>query len=314
MTRFYFVITMMTLVTVPRVNFAKDAGDRPQVDPSEIERLLERSEHESALQACLDGIKGQPNEPAYHRLRAQALRSLDRIAEIPTAISPAIERFPRNSGLILQRAIAHKNLGDLANVNRDAESMVRLGDGLGFVLLAQLAEANGERLTAIRCYTRLMETFPGSEDLANWQFARAKQFVVLNVLDWAFADATASNQADPSPLKVLLLGEISARAEKWDAAESRLAKFNTMTDEHYVGEVRRLNVLMDMSEHEKVALLLEQYDQKYKDTDKLSHVADVRAWVDGQNTLQNFIRQAARMQGRPHGWRQVKKSQPAKNG
>ncbi|QDT02967.1 Tetratricopeptide repeat protein [Rubripirellula lacrimiformis] len=291
------VIALMICIVSSSVCLAQDV-----IEPTGIEQLLAQSDHDLALQACLIGIQQHPDETEYWRLQAQALRGLGRIGDIPAAVSPAIELHPRDSGLILQRAIAYKNLGKIDEMTSDAQSMVRLGDGLGYVLLAQLAQSNGDRLTEIRCYTRLMETYPDSPDLAEWQFSRAQQLAAIHLLDWAFADVTASNQASPAPLKVLLLGELHARAEHWEKAEAMLAEFNTMTDKHYVGEVRRLSVLMDMNEVDKVTMLLQQYQQKYAGSDQAAHVADVQEWLDERNALKEQLRTAGKANHRPDGF------------
>ena len=253
------------------------ASAMPQSASTEsIAGTIEKGDFAAAVSACEAALQAKPNDVELTRLHAQALRGMNRVAAIPAALSPAIEAHPRASSLILQRAIAYKQLDKLREMTADCLRLNQLGEGLGFVLLAQAYESKGETLEAVRCYTRLMETYPEADDLADWQFSRSQLLTELNLLDWAMVDVQASIKASPGPLKTLLLGELLARRKQWEQAEAALKQFNTMTDQHYVGEVRRLNVLVSMDELDKVAFLLQQYEQKYQGTDKLKHVADIR--------------------------------------
>lgn len=275
----------------------------PDPDPIEqaISRATEPSQIEEALNQCLAGIQSDPQEADYYQLQAQALRALDRISEIPAALDSAIALLPRNETLVLQRAIALKQLKRFDEMIRDCERLANLGDGLGFQLQAQVAEANGERLKTVFFYTRMIETYPESAELPNWKFERASALVSINVLDWASGDLQASIAAEDGPLKQLLLGELFARAEQWEKAEAALATFKSMTDQHHVGDVRRLNVLMDMDEFDKVAFLLGEYEQKYKETDKLPYVAEIRQAFDERMKLQEQIKRDALKHHRPSG-------------
>ena len=272
----------------------------PDIDA--IQEAMDASEYNAALQMCVAGIKAQPDQVEMYRLQAQALRGLDRIEEIPAALADIISRHPRNADLFLRRALAFKSLGQLDQMIGDCTRLIQLGEGLGFVLAAQWFEAKGDKLQGIRCYTRLMEIYPDSDEMANWQFARAQLFAALNVFDWAFADVNASIEAKPEPLKLLLLGEIQARCENWDKAEEALQSFNTMTDQHYVGEVRRLNVLMDMNQIDKVEFLLGEYDKKYENTDKFKEVDEIRKALAARLALNEQIKQAANRQNSPNGF------------
>lgn len=271
-------------------------------DISAIQEAMDASEYNAALQMCVSGIKAQPDQVELYRLQAQALRNLDRVDEIPAALADIISRHPRNADLFLSRALAFKSLGQLDRMIGDCTRLIQLGEGLGFVLAAQWFEAKGDKLQGIRCYTRLMEIYPDSDEMANWQFARAQLFAALNVFDWAFADVNASIEAKPEPLKLLLLGEIQARCENWDKAEEALQSFNTMTDQHYVGEVRRLNVLMDMNQIDKVEFLLGEYDKKYENTDRFKEVNEIRKALAARLALNEQIKQAAMRQNSPNGF------------
>lgn len=271
-------------------------------DTSEIQEALDASKHADALQMCVSGIQAQPDQVEFYRLQAQALRNLDRIDEIPAALEDVIRRHPRNAGLFLQRALAFKSLGQLDQMVGDCTRLIQLGEGLGFVLAAQWFETRGDKLQGIRCYTRLMEIYPESDKMPDWRFARAQLFAALNVFDWAFADVNASIEAKPEPLKLLLLGEVQARCENWDKAEEALQSFNTMTDQHYVGEVRRLNVLMDMNQIDKVEFLLGEYDRKYKGTDKFKEVDEIHKALAARVALNEQIKQAAMRQNSPSGF------------
>ncbi len=275
------------------------------VEPEKIEKSLEQAtqadQFEAALTQCLAGIEADSEQAEYYRLQAQALRALGRIDEIPEAIGSAIEMHPRNVDLLLQRAIAWKQLDRIDEMKQDCERLTRLGNGLGFQLQAQAAKANGERLKTIFFYTRLLETFPGASEAAEWKLERATALVALNVLDWASSDLRASIEVSDGPLKQLLMGELHARAKRWEMAEASLANFKSMNNEHYVGEVRRLNVLMDMAEFKKVAIFLEEYEQKYQGTDQLVHVAEIRSAFDKRMSLKAEMEQAALENHRPSG-------------
>ena len=267
-----------------------------------VDLALEKSQFEQALQLCQTGAEANPKEVGYWRGMARALRELDRVNDIPAAISPGIKKLPRESLLLLLRAIAYKNTQQYDKMIADATLMTTIGDPRGFQLLARVAEDKDECIKSIQLHSRLMECYPQSEEMPAWQATRAQRFTEIHIFDWALSDIEASIKAEPTALKVLLHGEILARCQRWEEAEEALTRFNSMTDKHFVGEVRRLSTLLAMHEYDKLEYFLTQYKEKYSATDKLNHVADIEKALQTRRALEAKIVAEAKAQQHPHGF------------
>lgn len=100
------------------------------------------------------------------------------------------------------------------------------------------------------------------------------------------------------PERLLLIGEIHARQRNGEKAEAALQEFRDRSNSTHVGDIRRLEVLLEMHELEKVEVLLEQYDQQYAGTDKLPLVDSIRAELKERVELNQKIAVAAQKNGR----------------
>ena len=269
---------------------------------------LENAKKAEAL--CREGLKAQPGNAELTTLLVEALVQQERLAEVPDVLTAAIDIHPRESELILKRAMAFASLGKTDEVISDCLRLNQLGEGRGFVLAAQAAEAQGDSMSALRCYTRLLTVFPDADDRASWQFSRAKYFAEFGLFDWAESDINASLKTEWEPLKALLLGEVLARQQRWEEAEAAIKTVFDRVDagQHFIAELRRLRVLMDMDEREKVSFLLGKYDEKYKGTEKLKKADEIRAALAARlKSIEEQI-QAAKNQNRPSGFETAEES------
>lgn len=267
-----------------------------------IQSALEKLEFSAALKLCEDGIKAQPNNVELNRMQAKALRGLDRVAEIPDAIGEAIQAHPRASDLILQRALAFKSLGKFSEMAADCRLLDTLGEGLGFVLIAQLAEEKDDSIAAIHAYTRLMEIYPEDDDFSDWKSARARHLMAINVVDWANADLRYRMERSPTLLELLSYGEILARNGQIEAAEQVLQKFFDGTDQDYVGEIRRMNVLFEMGNFDMVRKFLGDYEVKYRGKDEAKHAASIRTRLKQNDDVRQQVVAAAKKRDRLSGF------------
>jgi hypothetical protein len=77
--------------------------------------------------------------------------------------------------LLMQRAIAYKDSNKFDEMAADATMMTTIGDGMGYKLLAQVAEANDDCIKSIQLHTHMMDCFPESDELSTWQATRAQR-------------------------------------------------------------------------------------------------------------------------------------------
>ena len=305
-----YALTTLLVLTSLNVANAQDA-DLEKIrgylksDPSQI---VENARKAEAL--CREGLKTHPGDVELTTLLVEALLEQKRLAEIPGVLTAAINIHPRESELILKRATAFLSLGETQKMLGDCTRLDQLGEGRGFVFAAEGFEAQDKSLPAVMCYTRLLSIYPDADDRAAWQFSRAKHFTEFRMYDWAEADLNASLKAEWGPLKALLLGEILARQQRWEEAETAIQTvFDRVdADQHFIAELRRLRVLMDMDEREKVSFLLGQYDEKHKGTEKLKRADEIRAALAARKkTIEKQI-QAAKNQNRPSGFETAEES------
>lgn len=263
-----------------------------------------------AEKLCREGLETQPGDSELTLLLVEALIGQKRLGEVPGVLTAAIDVHPRDTELILKRAIAYSSLEETQELLKDCRRLDQLGEGRGLTLAVEVFEAQGQPLLAVKCYTQLLSTFPNAEDRADWHFSRAKLFTELRMFDWAEFDVRTSLEAEWDPLKALLLGEILALQKRWEEAEATLQQVfeRVDADRHIIAELRRLRVLVNMGELDKAALFFQQYDEKYAGTEKLARANEIRKLqADRQKAIEDQIL-AAKKQNRPSGFETAEES------
>ncbi len=263
-----------------------------------------------AEELCRKELAEKQGDPQLTLLLVEALIGQEKLQSVPGVLSPAIEAHPRNTELLLKRATAYSSLGQTGPLLNDCQQLKKLGDGRGIVLAVQEFEKEGVTQSGLWSYCRLLDVFPEADDRADWQFARAKHFTSLNMFDWAEYDIKASLKAEWQPLKALLLGEILARQQRFDEAETVLQQVFERVDEseHFIAEQRRLRVVLDMDELDKVAFLLQKYDEKYEGTNEFAGADDIRERFQSRLKIIEQQKEAAKKQNRPSGFESADES------
>ncbi|MEL6894935.1 MAG: tetratricopeptide repeat protein [Planctomycetota bacterium] len=200
-----------------------------------------------------------------------------------------------------QRVKKFLESGEVQQAAQICRALNAKGDMRCLPLLAKIAEESHDYPSAIRWYTRMLEADPESKNVNQWRFSRARLFGLMNMFDWAVYDLTHSTASDPDPLHLLMLGEMQARQRDFESAEATLEKFFASTDQDYVGEVRRINVLLNMAEYEKAEYLTREYESKYAGTPELMHIDDAKQKIKKHGELIQEIRRSAAQQRRPSG-------------
>ena len=134
-----------------------------------IDRLMESRQWDRVLQAALDWLAEESEEPAAHFAAGNALVSLDRPAEALPHLEQVVARLPWHGTAHRLLATAHFDLGNHRQADRSIVEAIRLGpdDFRPWYELARMCHEQHDAPNALKWATRALELAPGNPDVVN---------------------------------------------------------------------------------------------------------------------------------------------------
>ena len=134
-----------------------------------IDRLMESRQWDRVLQAALDWLAEEPEEPAAHFAAGHALVSLDRPAEALPHLEQVVARLPWHGTAHRLLATAHFDLGNHRQADRSIVEAIRLepDDFRPWYELARMCHEQHDAPNALKWATRALELAPGHPDVVN---------------------------------------------------------------------------------------------------------------------------------------------------
>ncbi|MCE2826749.1 MAG: tetratricopeptide repeat protein [Verrucomicrobium sp.] len=130
---------------------------------------MESRQWDRVLQAALDWLAEEPEEPAAHLAAGNALVSLDRPAEALPHLEQVVARLPWHGTAHRLLATAHFDLGNHRQADRSIVEAIRLepDDFRPWYELARMCHEQHDAPNALKWATRALELAPGHPDVVN---------------------------------------------------------------------------------------------------------------------------------------------------